>query len=189
MCIRDRRSPMKFVNVTFTELVLNAYLTEPITYKFTHPIFAKDGIICPPTTEFVLQKTAMGMYINDPTRDDILLPPNTSVSVFTPATAIHDHGTCTILGEGSPYSCCFTSRQLATACRAQKKGHWSFDTFVNGTVKMWINTFSQTLDVSQPLVTVYYEDAFLTGFEAIIGDQGLFTCDNIGWDVEVEPLA
>eukprot|EP00656_Telonema_subtile_P052357 TRINITY_DN7286_c0_g1_i1.p1 TRINITY_DN7286_c0_g1~~TRINITY_DN7286_c0_g1_i1.p1 ORF type:complete len:620 (-),score=111.97 TRINITY_DN7286_c0_g1_i1:63-1922(-) len=174
-------SPMDRVDIRFTNLSLNAYLHEEIGYNFTSLLAPGGSVKCPSTSQFVHQFTQKGMYVNDTQRDDILMKPGKPISVVTPAEPIYPDmqpSTCEKFGVfGSPFSCCFTSRQLAASCRAKARGEYSFDTFVNGTVVLGVGDFEIEVDVKQPLISVYFEDAFTTNFE-----HGLISCSNIELD-------
>jgi len=172
-------SPMKLIPMTMRDLDLEAYLLEPIEFTFQNDLLSPKRVHCNRTDKFVRQFTRAGMFPPPNQQQDFMtLLPNKSTSFFVPAQPLDGPPfagpACAALGViGSPYDCCYTGLQLATACRAKSRGQQSFDTRINGTVTVGFGNFSINVVTTQPLVTAYFEDAFTTNFD------NTMSCDSV----------
>ena len=126
--------------------------------------------------------TRPGMYTDDALKQDVDLPLGVTTSFYMPAGPQPGQDTetpCSVLGQGSPYGCCFTTVQLAAACNAKRKGFAHFDTNLTGNVTISVGDFDVDVTFAQDRVTAVYDQALVASDGGILG---LIKCSDISWD-------
>lgn len=154
-------------------------LAEPISFRLNHPLLGKHE--CLDKKMFAHLYTAEGMYKHDPSLPPVVtFGPNEKKTVFMPGGPQEGQSTgkaCAVFGQqvADGADCCFVAMQVAAACRAEAKGHASFDTELESMFEMAFGDFSIPLDVKQKGIATSFTSEVTKGFAA----DAFLTCSNI----------